>query len=219
MTKTKKPIDDIVRRLGKLVKKNASSYRAGAPIEEDRLRAFEEAQGITLPDEYRAFLLTAGEGASGPDYGLVTLEHAIKERGETIYGLADPFPVPASTADLLDFAVGGILPVAYGGCSYFTGIITTGPARGEMWFSVEARPGWVPCWKGALLGANGKPYAAPAGADPYRATYDAVLDPVNAGLRIGFAAWYASWLEGEERKLGALDLAGDLAGDLGGDLS
>jgi len=200
-------VDDIVRRLELLTKKKNESYRFGTPTSAERIRAFEETHGVTLPEEYSAFLLAAGEGASGPDYGLVTLEHAIKERGETIYGLADPFPVPTSTADLLDFAVGGILPVAYGGCSYFTGIITTGPARGEMWFSVEARPGWVPCWRGAILGANGKPYAAPADVDPYRATYDAVLDPVNTTLRIGFAAWYASWLEGEEKKLGAGDLS------------
>ena len=201
-------VDDIVRRLELLTKKKKNeSYRFGTPTSAERIRAFEETHGVTLPEEYSAFLLAAGEGASGPDYGLVTLEHAIKERGETIYGLADPFPVPTSTADLLDFAVGGILPVAYGGCSYFTGIITTGPARGEMWFSVEARPGWVPCWRGAILGANGKPYAAPADVDPYRATYDAVLDPVNTTLRIGFAAWYASWLEGEEKKLGAGDLS------------
>ena len=200
-------VDDIVRRLERLTKKKNESYHFGAATSASLLRAFEEANGITLPEEYSAFLLAVGEGSSGPDYGLVTLAHAIKERGETIYGLADPFPVPASTADLLDFAVGGILPVAYGGCSYFTGIVTTGPARGEMWFSVEARPGWVPCWKGAILGANGKPYAAPADADPYRATYDAVLDPVNAPLRVGFAAWYSLWLEGEEKKLGAGDLS------------
>ncbi|MBX3233189.1 MAG: SMI1/KNR4 family protein [Labilithrix sp.] len=200
-------VDDVVRRLERLTKKKNESYRFGTRLAEEQLRAFEDAHGVTLPEEYRAFLQAAGEGASGPDYGLVTLAHAIKERGETIYGLADPFPIPASTADLLDFAVGGILPVAYGGCSYFTGIVTTGPARGTMWFSVEARPGWVPCWKGALLGANGKPYAAPADADPYRATYDAALDPVNEKLRLGFAGWYAGWLEGEERKV----LAGGLS--------
>lgn len=35
---------------------------------------------------------------------------------------------------------GGILPVPYIGCSYYSAIVTTGPDRGQMWFSVEEHP-------------------------------------------------------------------------------
>lgn len=182
----KSDVGDLVRRFEKL------GLQRGREVTESTVAAFEKAQRIRLPEDYRAFLLAVGEGAAGPDYGLLTLEGALEERGKTIYDLADEFPAPESTRDHLDFSVGGILPIQYSGCSYFSGLITTGPCRGQVWSSVEDRPGWVPCSNASIRVKD----------DDYRGYYDAVLAPANAKYRLGFAAWYASWLEGEERARG-----------------
>lgn len=188
-------VSDLVRRLEKLAKKN-KEISLGRKITKAGVKAFEDKYGITLPDEYREFVLGAGEGASGPEYGMLFLDKAIEERGTTIYDLADPFPAPESTKDHLDFGVGGILPVQYSGCSYFSGIVTTGPDRGQMWFSVEDRPGWLPHCHGKLVDAKGKPFKRKG--EDFAPLYDCLLTKPNRKLRVGFAAWYAEWLRGVE---------------------
>jgi hypothetical protein len=193
-------VEDLSARLERLVRTSpAGKYRMGTPVTSASLARIEDQASAPLPEEYRAFLLAVGEGASGPVYGMLTLEASLKERGEVIYTLADPFEPPASTKDHLDFGVGGILPISYGGCAYFTALVVSGPERGHVWSNVEQRPGWVPVWHGALLAPNRKPFQW---SDDYAALYDAALHPRNVGRRCGFAAWYAAWLDGEERAAG-----------------
>jgi hypothetical protein len=191
-------IDDLARRLRALVKADGEAYRLGTPTSPDAVLRFEREHRVTLPDDYRAFLLEVGEGASGPVHGLISLQAGIEERGKTIYGLADPFPAPETVDDHLDFAVGGILPICYNGCSYFQGLIVSGPCRGQVWNNLEDRPGWVPAWRegGGLIGSDGQPFVFDG--EDYAALYAASLDPRNARLRLGFAAWYADWLDSEE---------------------
>jgi hypothetical protein len=189
-------VSDLARRLRALVDQDPEEYRLGEPVEAAALSAFEREHGVTLPDDYRAFLLEVGQGASGPVYGMLTLAAGIKERGATIYGLADPFPEPETVEDHLDFAVGGILPICFAGCSYYQGLVISGPCRGEIWGNLEERPGWVPAWRDGLLGPDDEPVVCDG--DDYGALYAASLDPRNKKLRQGFAAWYAAWLEEQE---------------------
>lgn len=185
-------IADLTSRLARLVKTAPQRFSMGHPITEAAVAAYEARQRITLPEDYRAFVLAAGEGASGPDYGLLTLSGGIEERGETIYDLADDFPAPESTLDHLDFAVGGILPIQYSGCAYFTGLVTTGPCRGQVWHCIEDRPGWVPASNGPIRVKR----------EDYASYYNELLAPQNAKYRMTFAAWYASWLDEAERPHG-----------------
>jgi len=48
-------------------------YWLGPPIPEADLVEFETRHGVTLPEDYRDFLLTAGENGAGPHYGLYLL--------------------------------------------------------------------------------------------------------------------------------------------------
>jgi hypothetical protein len=42
---------------------------------------FEKHHNITLPDDYRRFILQAGNGGAGPHYGLLPLENIDHEAG------------------------------------------------------------------------------------------------------------------------------------------
>ncbi len=49
---------------------DSHQYKLKAPASEEQVQKFEEQQGIRLPEEYRDFLLYAGNGGAGPYYGL-----------------------------------------------------------------------------------------------------------------------------------------------------
>jgi hypothetical protein len=77
------------------------TFRLEAPVEVEDLNRAEAQWGVTLPADYRTFLLTVGAGGAGPFYGLVELEHdgtgwgwrQYPHEGSTdIDRLAEPFP-------------------------------------------------------------------------------------------------------------------------------
>ena len=168
----------------------------GAPTGEAAVLAVELAHGIRLPEDYRRFLIEVGDGGPGPSYGLYSLAEAIAERGDGVWSLADPFEPPASCRDWVDLRAPGILPVQYEGCSYYAGLVITGPDRGTMWSYVEVEPGWVP-FVADLIDEHGAPYQLRGSemAD-YRAWYDVMLAPQNRGRRRSFLDWYEDWLAG-----------------------
>ena len=58
----------------KFVGEREHHFHLGRPLGEDQVTAFEEAHGVELPAEYRAFLTRIGNGGAGPYYGLLPLE-------------------------------------------------------------------------------------------------------------------------------------------------
>jgi hypothetical protein len=58
-------------------------------LTEPEVQAFEEQQGITLPDGYRQFLLEVGNGGCGPLLGLYSLDESLRR---TRYPLNERFP-------------------------------------------------------------------------------------------------------------------------------
>ena len=117
------------------------------------LSQFETANGITLPANFRDFLLTIGTGA-GPDCGILTLMQMTKEFNEWLVYL-DGNSKMMSNCNLTneDAATlliekkrsyndrqckklnnaNGILPIQTGGCTYFTYIILNGEQKGKVW--------------------------------------------------------------------------------------
>jgi hypothetical protein len=75
-------------------------FRTHPPLSEDAVREFERAHRITLPAEYRGFLIHVGNGGAGPAYGLFKLGemddghgHAPWREDNGFVGvLSEPFP-------------------------------------------------------------------------------------------------------------------------------
>lgn len=64
--------------------------RLGRVLSEDEVVAFEREYGITLPEEYRTFLLEVGDGGLGPGGGLCPLAEAAEQ--SPTRDLDQPFP-------------------------------------------------------------------------------------------------------------------------------
>jgi hypothetical protein len=123
-------------------------------LSEQALRTFEAARGVRLPDDYRLFLGTVGDGAAGPSYGLQSLETASRHNKP-----GEPFPfVQPADSDVVDEAAGwcrhqdgsqyitgdavsqwqddgeaGVLEICDHGCAIYSYLVVTGPSRGAVW--------------------------------------------------------------------------------------
>ncbi len=169
-----------------------ASWEIQPPAGEAAVTALELQHGFTLPDDYRRFVTEIADGGAGPDYGLYALATAIGERGDGVWGLGDPFVAPEDTGDWVDFRAPGILPIQYSGCEYYTGLVVSGPERGQVWSYVAVEPGWVPITTD-LVDRDGAPFKF--GGEDYAGWYDLMLAPWNRGKRRGFLDWYEAWVD------------------------
>lgn len=128
-------------------------YCLGPPLSESDLLAFEQKQGVRLPDDYRTFLKEAGNGGihkgsplfmgdsgAGPFYGLLTLEDASQD-----CTLDQPFPFTVSTEAMTEEEVDalidpdkfpgvpGALALCHGGSGFVYYLVVNGPAYGTIW--------------------------------------------------------------------------------------
>ncbi|MEH1846177.1 MAG: SMI1/KNR4 family protein [Nostoc sp.] len=122
------------------------------------IQAFESRYNITLPSEYRNFLLEVGNGGAGPGYGLsglsgiefkdVTPEKLYQENDEI---LSRPFPFTAAWNDLDlivmnntgfvaksdayfdDKLIQGTLTITNYGCGIYAMLVITGEQSGKIW--------------------------------------------------------------------------------------
>jgi hypothetical protein len=172
---------------------NGISYALQPPISAAEIESVELAHRIRLPEDYRAFLLEIGNGGVGPGYGLLPLESALAERGQGIYGLAEPFVPPRSCADWVQLRAPGMLPIHHDGCAYFTGLVISGPERGTVWSYVDIEPGWIPKAGGPLVDEDGKPFEF--AGDDYPRWYDVHLLPRNRDVRVSFREHMEAWAD------------------------
>jgi hypothetical protein len=54
----------------------AHHYLLNLPLPQSEVTAFEARYGLSLPGEYRSFLLEAGDGGAGPFYGIFRLDRS-----------------------------------------------------------------------------------------------------------------------------------------------
>ncbi|MBN1427653.1 MAG: HEAT repeat domain-containing protein [Anaerolineae bacterium] len=128
------------------------NFRLKSPISEYNLRAFETEHSIQLPDDYRTFLLHAGNGGAGPFYGLYPLDKwddfadwvLEEERPDNFLALPCPLtPELEPSDDWVDQFTDCVSPyqgtISLGtqGCTYATQLIVSGPYAGRVVY-VEA---------------------------------------------------------------------------------
>lgn len=154
------------------------------PLGWEAVRAFEAEHGIVLPEPYRSFVATIGDGASAgpPEYGLMGLGvlPSYWGAGRPRRELAAPFPLTAQwmwegadspepsyeqLAPVYDY---GSLVLGTDGCGMYRHLIVTGEHRGHVWLIDEA------------------------GAAPFGAEFGFTTGEP------GFAGWVRHWGTGKE---------------------
>jgi hypothetical protein len=165
----------------------------GPPLSESDVSAFESMHRVTLPEEYRAFLVGFGPGGSGPgDHGILPLSRATD-------GMMDPYPEALAEEAVLDperkFAdyterepARGTVTLTYESFheTYFL-LVVSGARRGRLCrfdahFSLQ-----VDC----VESASGEPVG-------FLAWYEDYLDRLLAGTRI---VLFSSTMLGDEPSL------------------
>ena len=122
-------------------------YCLNAPASLNEVKQFEESIGVELPEEYRNFLLLAGNGGAGPFYGLYSLQQVkswlswdVKDSGKA------PILSPDICIDDLDTKdenwKRGCIVIGTEGDTYFTCLMVTGPYRGRVVY-IEYEGSWV----------------------------------------------------------------------------
>jgi hypothetical protein len=107
-------------------------YRLGPPLSEGELAAFESTNRVRLPEEYRQFLSTTGNGGAGPFYGLEPL-------GTSGGDLSRPFPFVTAAGTLSGSELEdcdeypGVLAFCHQGCGIHSCLVVSGPACGAIW--------------------------------------------------------------------------------------
>lgn len=132
-------------------------YELGRTITENEIIAFEQKHRISLPFDYRSFILRFGDAACGPFYGLLTIEKGVYDlpqniRDSDIIMLSNPFRFisPWNRESIIgdvDFQedeyddvkwCDGMLRICHAGCGHFINIVVTGTEYGNIWHDGRA---------------------------------------------------------------------------------
>ena len=160
-------------------------YKLNPAISEKDVAEFESRHSIRLPDEYRWFITSIGNGGAGPDYGLEPLTHGIYS--DLHYGESEGYIDPSMPFVLKepwnmelnhecspkerrkfeeeyfsDKWVNGVLRICDRGCGMSINLVVNGPEYGNLW--VDDR------------------------------TSDYGIYPLNKNKKTTFWSWYSEWL-------------------------
>jgi hypothetical protein len=185
-------------------------YELNTPIPDAELSDLETLYTIQLPEEYRWFLTTVGNGGAGPNYGVMTIEESVAEVTSWLDDdpentdthadyLSAPFVVPESVdrSRRMDYFVPGMIPISEQGCAYYCHLCISGVEYGNVWSWADAwfpqpPPGDLPDWA---------PGMAMAKQMEARDQWHARLISEENVYRVGFLDWYDSWLNESLKKM------------------
>lgn len=166
----------------KLFGSQSHTYSLNSCISIEELSNFESRYGITLPEDYRNFILEIGNGGAGPGYGLFKLED---EEDEEFQLLAQPFLLQtmwdSDDENIQEHQVSqGTIAIATYGCGVDALLVVTGEQRGKIWIDDRSNDGGI------------YPFSLECCAfyhdDPY------TLETVDDTPALGFYEWYQDWL-------------------------
>jgi len=123
-------------------------YVLNPPLTEAEVTAFETANGLRLPEEYRLYLTQIANGGAGPFYGL----NALGDNGDQTVDLSKDFEFDRSATLLLAavfeeedadelyeiawrMANQGIIYLAHEGCGMYSVLVIKGKEHGCVWYS------------------------------------------------------------------------------------
>lgn len=141
----------------------AHKYLFNHKISLNEIEDFEKEHQITLPTDYRDFILTFGNGGCGPDYGILTLKTGILDiphypsesdliklsnefRFNTFWDLEyspeDDFESWQNEYENSKWC-DGMLRICHQGCGIFLNLVITGNERGNIWVDDRANDGGI----------------------------------------------------------------------------
>ena len=110
-------------------------YRWNPPALPSEVEELEKTLGVSLPEEYRGFLLQAGNGGAGPAYGLFSVQEIPGWMDWPLEPEEPPVLSPERDAEDLPTDENwrrGCIPIGSQGDTYFTALMLTGPYRGRV---------------------------------------------------------------------------------------
>ena len=134
--------DSGLRVFGAKCKTWGHNYKFNACLKSTEVANFERRHDLSLPDDYRDFLLFVGDGGAGPYYGVKQLDAAAQH-----CDLDKPFPWSDETTldsddewDLWDTHP-GILVITERGCGHTDFLVVRGEQHGQIWSDCTADDG------------------------------------------------------------------------------
>jgi len=124
-------------------------YQWNPPASLADVEEFEREIGVTLPEDFRAFLLQAGDGGAGPFYGLFSLQQ-IRGWLQWPLELEKPPILRPGISNTEEYETEyaeenwkrGCIPIESQGDTYFTCLMLAGPDRGRVVY-IEYEGSWV----------------------------------------------------------------------------
>lgn len=151
----------------KLFGSDSHNYLLNPVKSESEIVEFEGRYGISLPGDYRLFLLTLGDGGAGPYYGLQKLEDSLfidldyKRKGELL-DLSKPFELtsawnmefdgdPENEEQYNQFQgeyfsdkwANGLLRICNFGCGVSMNLVVNGCEYGNIWVDDRGSDGGI----------------------------------------------------------------------------
>ena len=166
-------------------------YELNAVLKPEEVAAFEANHGLRLPEDYKEFVLTVGNGGAGPYYGIYPLllegnvDHRLRDRNRIDLSSAFPHVAAWDESGLDDINwdagerpddetldayldtrhISGALCISQIGCGDFVLLVVNGAERGNIW--VDGR-----------------------------GNYSGLFPQQGVGTeRISFSEWYLAWLD------------------------
>ncbi|BAZ11102.1 hypothetical protein NIES4071_29280 [Calothrix sp. NIES-4071] len=177
-------------------------YKLNPCLSETEVNNLEAKYKVTLPDEFRNFVLKVGNGGAGPGYGLIGIDNVelskIELLGSDFLSLPFAFDGEWNNLDLLQNTNGdspnayydpklvrGSLLVAEYGCGIEARLVITGTQSGKIWIDDRVGEGGIyPLTSHCAAFFHDDP-------DIEDNLYESVEEVKEA---LSFYEWYDNWL-------------------------